>query len=93
MRLRACCIYRSGLRAGLQGRVRASLCARGMRVEQRDFEPDGAITLSIQDPGGGDEGFLTPDVVCVLSVGAEPWPGAKAGSACGGGRGLQYGLS
>jgi hypothetical protein len=32
---------------------------------------------------------LTPDVVCVFSVGADPWTGANTGSACGGGRGLQ----
>ena len=36
---------------------------------------------------------LTPEVVCVLSAGAELRTGAKTGSTCGCGRGLQYGLS
>lgn len=35
----------------------------------------------------------TPEVVCVLSGGGGLWTGAKAGSICVGGLGLQYGLS
>jgi hypothetical protein len=84
-----CYTCRSRLKAELRDREHAFPCARGMLVEQRDFEHVDAVGLSKLASSTRSRKGLTPEVVCILSVGAELWVEGNMGSACGGARGLQ----